>query len=139
MTVKELSQLYWLDKEIVMDEKRLEQLEQQAASVSSPKYDGMPHSHDAGSMTEKLVAEIIDLQAIIAAKQIQCIHEKQRLERYIEQIDDAYTRQIFELRFVERMSWADVAYTVGGESCSEGSVKKICYRYIKSTKEAEAV
>ncbi|MCC8043898.1 MAG: DUF1492 domain-containing protein [Clostridiales bacterium] len=128
-----------MNKEIAMDEKRLAQLEEQAKSVSSPKYDGMPHSHDAGSMTEKLVAEIVDLQAIIAAKHIQCIHEKQRLERYIEQIDDAYTRQIFELRFVERMAWDDVAYAVGGEDCTAGSVKKKCYRYVDSTKEAEAV
>ena len=131
MTLKELSQLYWLNREIESDRKRLEKLEQEATSVSSPRFDGMPHTPGyQNSKIENYVAEIVDLKAIIAAKQQQCIYERNRLERYIADIPDSHTRQIFKDRFVEGMSWPKVAHSIGGNNTTD-SVKKICYRYIK--------
>ena len=79
---------------------------------------------------ERAAAEIVDLQAIIAARQIQCIHERARLERWISGIPDSLTRQIFQARFVEGMTWAQVAEAVGGKN-TEGSVKMACNRYLK--------
>ena len=42
MTIKELSQLYWLNREIEEDKRRLDELEAMTTSPKSPKYDGMP-------------------------------------------------------------------------------------------------
>ena len=132
MTVKELSQLYWLNKEIEADKKRLDELEQLAGNASIAHITGMPRApHDGSSKVERLAAEIVDLQAIIAARQIQCIHERARLERYINDIEDSLTRQIFQYRFAECMSWAQVAESIGGNN-TQGSVKMICYRYLKT-------
>lgn len=132
MTVKELSQLYYLNLEIERDQKKLAMLESRIG-VASPDLSGMPKSpHSAHSKTEELAIEIVDLQAIIAAKQIQCIHERARLERYIREIPDSLTRAIFELRFMECLSWDQVAVRVGGGN-SLGGVKKRCYRYLKAT------
>lgn len=131
MTIKELSQLYWLNREIEADQHRLEELKIQAQSVSSPNMNGSPRrGSQEASRIEACVAEIIDMQAIISAKQQQCIYEKSRLERYIASIPDSLTRMIFTYRFINGLSWLQVAHHVGGNS--EDSVKKICYRFLKS-------
>ncbi len=131
MTLKELSQLYYLTREIEADEQRLAELSEAAGAPSSSNLTGMPRApRRADSKVERLTAEIVDLKAIIAARQIQCIHERARLERWISGIPDSLTRQIFHYRFVECLTWLQVAVRVGGGN-TEGGVKMICYRYLK--------
>lgn len=130
MTLKELSQLYYLNREIEMDKRRLESLKMKSQSPSSARLDGMPHSTNIESRVERYAAEIADLEAIIAAKCEQCIHERNRLERYISDIDDSLTRQIFTFRFVNGLSWTQVAAHIGGSN-TEKSVSKACYRYLE--------
>ena len=77
-----------------------------------------------------MAADIVDLQAIIHAKQIQCIHERARLERYIQTIPDSVTRKIFELRFVDGERWDSVAARIGKGSTAE-QVRQACSRYIR--------
>lgn len=104
--------------------------------VSEPKaqkLDGMPHTAGYGGTLARCVAEIIDLNAIIAAKQQQCIHERNRLERYIADIPDSLTRQIFTLRFINGLTWYQVAMYIGGGN-TEASVKMTCYRYLDMEK-----
>ena len=108
MTLKELSQLYYLNREIEMDQARLEALRAKASAPGSPNYDGMPKSP---------------------------IYEN-RLERYISEIPDSLTRQIFTLRFISGLSWLQVAYSIGGNN-TEGGVKMICYRYINDEKKRQ--
>ena len=129
MTVKELSQLYFLTAEIELCERHLRELELQRG-VTPIHMDGMPKGKGSPqSQVEQLAAEIVDLQAIIHAKRIQCIHERARLERYIHTIPDVLTRLIFSYRFVDCMKWEDVAEAIG-EGTTADRVKKICYRYI---------
>ena len=130
MTVHELSQLYYLREEIKKDEKKLRALKLRRG-YASPNYDDMPHgSGPKGSKDEDLTAEIVDLEEIIKAKLIVIQRERNRLERFIVNIPDSRTRQIFSDRFVECMSWAEVAYDIG-KGASADSVKKTCYRYLK--------
>ena len=131
MTLKELSQLYWLNREIKADQKRLDELEYLAGSPSGSKLDGMPHAPNRNeSRVERLAAEIVDLKAIIAARQIQCIHERARLERWITGVKDSQTRQMFQYRFVDGLTWVDVAHKIGGGNTVDG-IKKRCYRYLR--------
>lgn len=132
MTLKELSQLYYLNREIEMDQQRLEELRAKASAPGSPNYDGMPKSPSYENRLERYIAEIVDLEAIISAKITQCIHERNRLERYIADIPDSLTRQIFTLRFINGLSWLQVAYSIGGNNTEQG-VKMMCYRYIKNS------
>lgn len=129
MTKKELSQLYWLNREIEMDMHRLKELEAMAATPKAQNLDGMPHNAAYGDVLARTVADIVDLKAIIAAKQQQCIHERSRLERYIADIPDSLTRQIFTFRFINGFKWNQVAAHIGN-SLSEDNAKKICYRYL---------
>ena len=137
MTIKELSQLYYLNLEIEADKRRLADLEAAVTSISSPHPSGMPHTPGVQDKVSRYVAEMLDLEAIIAAKQLQCIHERNRLERYIAEIPDSLTRQIFQCRFCEGMSWRQTACVVGNGGMAEDSVKKVCYRYLARTNEAE--
>lgn len=138
MTLKELSQLYYLNREIAADQRRLDELNSTVGTPSAPPLSDMPRApHGVESKVERLAAEIIDLQAIIAARQIQCIHERARLERWISDIPDSLTRQIFTYRFAECLSWLDVALRVGGNN-TEGGVRMICYRYLREREEEKA-
>ena len=137
MTKKELSQLYWLNREIEMDTKRLQELKSAAYSPKAQKLDGMPRNPGNGDALARLVSEIVDLEAIIAAKQQQCIHERNRLERYIADIPDSLTRQIFTLRFINGLTWYQVAMHIGGGN-TEDSVRKTCDRYLSAQKNVKS-
>lgn len=133
MTLKELSQLYYLNREIKRDTERLTALRARASAAASPSYDGMPKSLSFDNRLEQYTAEIVDLEAIIQAKITQCLHERNRLERYISEIPDSLTRQIFQLRFINGLTWTQTAVSIGGGN-TEVSVRQRVYRYLKSKK-----
>lgn len=135
MTLKELSQLYYLNHEIEMDKERLAELRQKAYSLSGSTISGMPRggNNSRGAAYEKYAAEIADLEAIISAKITQCLHERSRLERYISEISNCLTRQIFTYRFVSCLNWNEVADKLddGTGRITDNSVKKRLYRYLE--------
>lgn len=130
MTLKELSQLYILNREIEIETERLERLKSSAYGVGAAKSDGMPHGSEPSRTTEVKAVSISNLEQIIAGKVERARQEKERLEQYIASIDDSLTRQIYTLRFAECMSWEQVAVKIGGNTAD--SVKKVCYRYLRS-------
>ena len=138
MTVKELSQLYWLNKEIETDQRRLAELEEKASNPSDSNLTGMPPVRGSyyNGKIERYIAEIIDLQAIISAKQQQCIHERNKLERWISDVPDSLLRMIFTLRFVNGLTWLQVALHIGGGN-TEAGVKMMCYRYLDKINSGE--
>lgn len=56
--------------------------------------------------------------------------ELEYLRNYIASIDDALTRRIFELRYINQYSWDQVARKVGGGNTAE-AVRKRHNRYIR--------
>lgn len=132
MTLRELSQLYYLNREIERDKRELERLKWESVSPRTQRMTGMPHGSGYENIMEQKIAAIADLEGLICAKMTQCIYERNRLERYIADIPDSLTRQIFALRFINGMSWVQVAMHVGGSN-TEDSVKKTCYRYLEKT------
>lgn len=112
--------------------KNEKELRRKIGAPSSPKISWTPSGGSRENSTERYIAEIVDLEAIIQAKITQCVHERKRLERYISGISDSMTRQIFTLRFVDGLSWRQVAFGVGGGN-TEDSVKKTVYRHIKKS------
>lgn len=158
MTVKELSQLYWLNKEVKLYEKQLAQLEAELKEdcaelerlragmdgLHSPGMDGMPHGSGVSNPVESTVAQIMTLEAalrgkheaatrlkaLIAARHTVIVLERDRLEHYITSIADSNIRRMFTLRFVERMSWERVSAGMGA-GYGVDAVKKTVYRYIR--------
>ena len=129
MTIKELSQLYYLNREIEQEKDRLRQLEE-AATSTTPKITGLPHVAGIADKTA-IAAQIADARDVIEAKNKLAVVEYNRLLRYIARVDDSLVRQILSLRFVSGLSWAEVARRIGGNN-TEAGVKMACYRYIRS-------
>lgn len=130
MTLKELSQLYWLKREIEADKKELENVRRDAYAPKSPNLSGMP-SGGGDNRIERDVAKITYLEDLIAAKIKRCETERIVLEEYIMTIPDSLTRQVFEYRFVNGLPWSQVAANIGGNN-TENGVKQLCSRYIRS-------
>lgn len=130
MTIRDLNQLFYLNREIQREKHRLNELEAVATGTSA-KITGLPH---VGMISDKtaLAAEIVDAQAVIEAKIALSVMEYNRLNRYINQIPDGLTRQIFALRFVNGLSYHQIAASVGGGNSYE-SIKKRIFRQIKKT------
>lgn len=103
MTLRELSQLYWLRKEVALDERRMKALEDKP--------------------------ELAEVKAEIEKKYVRIKAEWMRLEQYIANVDDSYMRQILTLRYVYGYSWHKVALRIGGGNTADG-IKKRCQRYI---------
>ena len=131
MTLKELSQLYYLNREIEMDKRRLQELEVKALP-GAQVITGMPHAPGVTDKVGEYAAEIADLRGIIEAKHQQCLYERSRLERYITTIEDSLLRQVFTYRFVNGLPWQQVAACIGGSNTADG-VRMMCNRYIKAT------
>ncbi len=129
MTLRELSQLYYLNREIEMDRRRLSELEAHAFP-GGQSFTGTPHGDGTGRSVENLALEIESIRSVIEAKQRRCLRERNRLERYIFSIEDSLLRQIFSCRFVDGLSWQQVAARVGGGNTAPG-VKMLCYRFLR--------
>lgn len=158
MTVKELSKLYWLNREVELnqrqladlekeldqDRERLKELRKSLDGLASPKLDGMPHGSDVHSPVENTVEQImmlegalmrkhdalVNLTARISARQTLIILERDKLEQYIGAMEDAHMRQVFTLRFVNGLPWEQVAASLGAGYLPE-TVRVSCYRYLR--------
>lgn len=131
MTTKDLSQLYYLKKEIKHDEETLDELRTKYENPNSPNLSGMPAGGTGESKIELLLESIVDTENIINAKMQECIAQRNIIERFIASIPDSLTRQIFEYRFVNGLPWSQVAANIGGGN-TENGVKQLCSRYIRS-------
>ena len=130
MTKKDLSQLYYLQREIANDEQRLLELESAATSTTS-NMNGMP---GGGKISDKtaIAAEIADLRAIIAAKNGMCIAHYNQIMRYVAGIDDSFIRQIITYRHIDMMKWRDIAQKIGGGN-SEDGIRKAYARFLEKS------
>lgn len=133
MTLDDLSQLYYLDKEIKRYDQRIDELRAQRTATAAPAFDREPSGKNDSpgrvSKIERLTAEIIDLEELLRLNREKRVVEKQRLERFIDGVDDSLTRQVMELRFSELLPWNAVAARIGGSSVD--ALKKMVYRYLE--------
>lgn len=112
MTLRELSQLRYLRREVDLDRERLAGLVRERPASAA-------HA-----------SEIAEKCGQIVVKMEQRIAERDRLEAYIAAIDDSLTRQAFKLRFMDGLSWRAVAYRIGGGNTADG-IRKRCQRYVR--------
>ena len=143
MTSKELSQLYHLNREIEMLQDQLDKLNR--ASKNERVFDTVKGSQSCFPYVEHPIAiygipiqaftcgkyalEIAEITALLELRAKTSIIEKVRLERYIESIDDPDIRQIFALRHVNGLRWAQIAVDLG--YANEDSVRKKHDRYLQ--------
>lgn len=112
MTKQELSQLYYLNREIEHLKNRIVELECIATSSTS-RITGMPHASGISDKVGKYAAEIADLKELLDLNLKKCFYELNRLNRYIETIEDSQVRLIMSLRYINGLSWQQVAFSIG--------------------------
>jgi len=109
---KELSQLYWLNREIEEQQRRLAELESLATSCAY-QITGMPKGRGVDDKLAKYVAEIADLRSLIDLNIKKCFYELNRLNRYINSVEDSQMRMILSLRYINGLSWLQIAFSIG--------------------------
>ena len=130
MTKKELSQLYWLNREIEEEKRKLSELEA-AATGCTAKITGLPHVSGAHDKIGDLGILIAEQRDLIDLKVKQSVIEYNRLNRYIADVEDSLTRQIMLLRFRNGLPWTQIAVSVGGNNTPDGC-RMMINRYIRA-------
>lgn len=128
MNKKELSQLYYLNREIEEQQRRVEELENIATSCTS-HITGMPRIMGISDKIIKCVAEMADLKGLLDLNLKKCFYELNRLNRYIESVDESHMRMILSLRYINALSWEQIACSIGGGN-TEDSVRKAHDRFL---------
>lgn len=131
MNIKELSNLYYLNKEIKRLQEELEEITEIGASV----IDGMPHGTGTGDKVQQLVLKRQSLIEQIVRKQTKYIDEKSRMEHFIDNIEDSKVRFIARLRFIEFKTWYEIADEItpdDKELVDSSTPRKYFQRWLKN-------
>lgn len=112
MTKKELSQLYCLKREIKEQQKRIKELEAAATSCSS-KIDGLPSGTGISDKIGKYAVQIADLKSLLYLNLKKCFYELNRLNHYIQSVEDSQMRMILTLRYINGLTWRQIAKSLG--------------------------
>lgn len=128
MTKHELSQLYYLEREITKQEEQLSALDAEAKRTTS-QLTGMPRSTSHSDRLGSIVAQIADLTALIILNLEKRIYQRNQIMRYIMTIDDSLMRQILISRYVDCKEWWQVAEDIGGNNTAD-SVRKQHSRFL---------
>lgn len=131
MTIRELSKLYYLTKLIERDELRLSELEARL-QPGGMNLSGMPRNPSPKNMMEEIVPLMIEIKDRIKRQQTAYIKERMVIEDYINSVDDYQIRLIMSYRFVDLMTWQQIAYRLGGNNTADG-VRKACNRFLKKS------
>lgn len=131
MTKKELSQLYYLNREIEQQKERLKELEA-AATNATARITGMPFGTNVSDKIGNFAAEIADLKALIELNIQKCWYELNKLNRYINSIDDSLMRQLLTYRYINGLTWQQIAYNIGDHD--EQYPRRLHNRFLKNNK-----
>lgn len=112
VTVKNLSQLRYLKREIALERDRIVELRALSAYGSrQARPEGRRRT--AQDRTGAYASEIAYLTDLVAQNMQRCICELLRLQHFINTIEDSERRIIFRERYIKGRSWLSIAFLVG--------------------------
>ena len=126
MTKKELSQIYYINKEIEMWERELENV----TSLQSPKLDGLPRGSETGDSTASKALQAAQISETINGLLTKLQIKRKEIYDYIATVDDSLMRQIIMYRCISLCTWEEVAIYVGGGNSAD-SVRKLFVRFVR--------
>lgn len=129
MTVKELSEAYYIQKIIDRYDEKIAQL-YASLEPGGMNYSGMPVEHSPKNRIEEVIAKVDEITRKKRLEEIKQNAAKARIDKFIDECDNPQIRIILMHRFVDFLQWKDVAAKLGGNN-TEDSVKKTCYRFLK--------
>ena len=102
--MKNLNKLYWIKKEIEQIEERMKEL----TVLSAISFSGMPSGNAVSSPVERFNEKLDKLKRKLAIKHAESLAEEEKIERYIETIEDVEIRVLARARFIECKSWQQI-------------------------------
>jgi len=127
MTKESLSQLSWLKLEIEELTTRIRRIEH-VLSGRAARIDGMSWLGGQKDLVGDLVPQLGDLRDQLTKIRKSAMGEYARLQEFIAQIDDSQIRLIFTLRYMDGLSWHQVAWRLGGNTAD--SARMVHNRYL---------
>ena len=134
ITKRELSQLYYLSREIERDKRRLKELESLAEGTTQ-HLTGMPIAPGFGDKTARYAIEIMELKEIIECNLRRYMVEYNRLMRFISEVEDSQMRQILTLRYLNGLTWQRIATEIG--ETDESYPRRKHNKFLKLAENAE--
>ena len=126
----ELSQVYWLEKEIEIWEEELRRRKERSKTKSPAKFVEGGKDGEHKNLTEDDVVTNIEIDAMIRRKQTDLERQRDKILEYIIGIEDSQMRLIVYWRCVKLCPWRVVAKKVGGANTEEG-VRQAFHRHFK--------
>lgn len=127
MTVEELSQIYYVNKEIKSLQRELAELKQKNFYKPNIITD-MPRGGEAKEQNLEYVNDILMIEDLINYSLRKLQYERKRVEEFLGTIEDAELRLIMRLRVVNNMKWEDIGREIGMERTT---VSKKFYKYFR--------
>jgi len=140
MDKEQLSQLYYLNREIEMLKKQLGATKPQLATDSVKGSDiSFPYTQHSIMITgidwQDYEQKIKRLQNQISRRVSKLMDTLNEINEFIDSIEDAEIRQIVSLRYVNNLTWQQVAFHIGCHD--EGVPRKKCERFLKTSEKSE--
>lgn len=129
MTKEELKQIYYLNKEIKMWQRELEDL-QYKSLIKGQEITGMPFVTGTSDKVGDLVTRICDTEAVIRGLLARIQIERRKIIEYIESVENSTARQIIFLYCVSNMNFNQIAKEIG-QGYTYDCVRQIYYRQLK--------
>ena len=125
MTRAELNQIYYINKEIEMWERDLNE----EISLQSPEVTGMPRGGEIGDGTAEAAVKRLQIRETIDGLLSQLQLKRKEIYEYIAAVDDSMMRQIIMYRCLSLCTWDEVAKYVGGGNSAD-SVRMAFNRFV---------
>lgn len=109
MNIRDLSQYYYISKNIEKRKQRLDELNSSVISsskISEMKVDGSAPRSDP---TSKIASQIAELKALIEKDYIRLYDEEIKIYNYINKISSEEIKYIVIARFIDFKTWDDIA------------------------------
>lgn len=110
MTIRELSNYYYISQDIETLEDLIKELE--ASIIKSPNLTGMPPSGKVSKPVEELTTKVIEKKEKLEKKKQNLLEERNKICDFIESIEDSLIRQIVIKRFLQLESWEQIGEEV---------------------------
>lgn len=104
--MKNPNKLYWIKKEIVQLENQIKEL----TVLSAVSIDGVSGGNTVKSPVERFYDRLEKLKTKLAVKHAESLAEQERLEEFIETIEDDEIRVLARGRFIECKSYEQIGY-----------------------------
>ena len=112
LTEKELNQLHYINKEIEVLKKQLDELKSRSL-IKSQELTGMPLAPGTSDKTAQIALAIREIEELYEIKLRELYVVRGRIERYINTIENDTERIIIRLRCVNNMRWEDIGQELG--------------------------